>query len=216
MDIEKTENFLKSKYKRTQFTGADEDIWPPAKPKFFTNITLVHHKTKQKSKKEIHAMAKYRSRGDVNTMSRLPDSQTRLLSLRRSMWHHSMGVADEYLACNKISKNIEEIFRPLNADEISPSQQFVLIEGVPGIGKTYLCKEIAYQWSQGKVLTETKLLFLLLACEQMIQSLKQVKDMVRHCCHLESEETVEQLLPFYWMDMMNCQRSFQLIIRSLT
>jgi len=54
-----------------------------------------------------------------------------------------------------------------------------------------LCKEIAYQWSQGKVLTETKFLFLLLACEQTIQSLKQVKDMIRHYCHLESEETVD-------------------------
>jgi len=102
LDIEKTENFLKNKYKRTQFTGADEDIWPPAKPKFFTNITLVHHKNKQKSKKEIHAMVKCRSRGDVSTMSRLPDSQTHLLSLRQSMRHHSTGVADEYLASAKI------------------------------------------------------------------------------------------------------------------
>ncbi|XP_065894687.1 protein NLRC5-like [Dysidea avara] len=40
------------------------------------------------------------------------------------------------------------------------SPQVVLIEGIAGIGKTILSKEIAYQWATKKMLTDTKLLFL--------------------------------------------------------
>ena len=37
----------------------------------------------------------------------------------------------------------------------------ILIEGAPGIGKTVLAKEIAYQWANGEILKQCKLLFLL-------------------------------------------------------
>ena len=37
----------------------------------------------------------------------------------------------------------------------------ILIEGAPGIGKTVLAKEIAYQWANGEILQKNKLLFLL-------------------------------------------------------
>ena len=36
----------------------------------------------------------------------------------------------------------------------------VFIEGAPGIGKTALAKEIAYQWAKNELLTSKKLLLL--------------------------------------------------------
>ena len=48
--------------------------------------------------------------------------------------------------------------------EKSPKQ--ILIEGVPGIGKTFLCKYIAYQWAKNEILCDYQLLFLLFLGEK--------------------------------------------------
>ena len=70
MDLDNTEIPLKEHYQSTQFTGADEEVWPlwSDKPKLFTSVALVHHKNKGKSKKEISAMARSKSKGDIYTM----------------------------------------------------------------------------------------------------------------------------------------------------
>ena len=44
------------------------------------------------------------------------------------------------------SKDISELF-----PTASTSSYFILIEGVPGIGKTVLSKEITYQWAKNKL-----------------------------------------------------------------
>jgi len=184
-----TEKRLKEHYQETQFTGPDEEIWPPwpDKPKLFTNIALVHHKNKGKSKKEVRAMANSRSKGDINTMPRMPQ-RSRLSSLRQNMRRPSTEMTAEYLAHNTINKNIADIFRPVND---SPSPRVILIDGAPGIGKTYLCKEIAYQWSQGQILTNKRFLFLFRARDPRLQSLKKVKDLVTLCCRdFENEESL--------------------------
>ena len=54
------------------------------------------------------------------------------------------------------SKDISELF-----PTASTSSYFILIEGAPGIGKTVLSKEIAYQWAGNKLLTFKKLVILL-------------------------------------------------------
>ena len=47
------------------------------------------------------------------------------------------------------TNRISDIFQPFkknNSSCIIP--KFILIEGAPGMGKTILCKEIAYQWAK--------------------------------------------------------------------
>ncbi|XP_065903604.1 protein NLRC3-like isoform X2 [Dysidea avara] len=194
MKLINTEKYLKEQYQETRFTGPDEEIWPPwpDKPKLFTSIALVHHKNKGKSKMEVSAMARSRSKGDVNTMPKMPQ-RPRLLSLTQNMRCPSADLTAEYLAHNTIIKNIADIFRPVDTTEDSPSPRVILIDGAPGIGKTYLCKEIAYQWSQGQILTDKRFLFLLRAHDPSIQSLKQVKDLVALCCDFENEETLNSI-----------------------
>jgi len=99
----------------------------------------------------------------------------------------------EYLSQNNVTKAIVEIFKPLDDNEGMSSPRVILIDGAPGIGKTYLCKEIAYQWSQGQILTEKRFLFLLRAHEQSVQQLKEVKDLIKYCCHLECEESIDDI-----------------------
>ena len=193
MDLANTEVCLKEHYRNTRFTGADEEIWPlwPDKPKLFISIALVHHKNKGKSKKEVSAMARSKSKGDINTIPKTPHRSC-LLSLRQNMRCHSTDLTAEYLANNTINKNIADIFKPVDD---SPSPRVILIDGAPGIGKTYLCKEIAYQWSQGQILTHKRFLFLLHAHDPRLQSLKHVKNLVALFFELENEDTIDMI---YW------------------
>jgi len=186
--IVNTENHLKEYYQETRFTGPDEEVWPPwpDKPKLFTNIALILHKNKGKSNKEVIAMARSRSKGEISTMPRSL-KRSRLTSLRQNMRCPSAEMTTEYLAHNTINKNIADIFRPVND---APSPRVILIDGAPGIGKTYLCKEIAYQWSQGQILMDKRFIFLLHSRDPKLQSLKQVKDLVALCCDFENEETL--------------------------
>jgi len=63
------------------------------------------------------------------------------------------GTPEEKDCEPSISSYIEEIFHH--------EKKVILIEGAPGIGKTTLCKEIAFRWAKGEQLTSCKLLLLL-------------------------------------------------------
>ncbi|XP_065902517.1 ribonuclease inhibitor-like [Dysidea avara] len=139
-------------------------------------------------------MARSRSNGDINTMPKMPQGSC-LISLKQNMRCHSTELTAEYLAHNTIIKNIADIFRPVvstDSEDLHPPR-VILIDGALGIGKTYLCKEIAYQWSQGQILTDKRFLFLLHAHDPRLQSLKHVKDLVALFCELENEETIDMI-----------------------
>jgi len=75
-------------------------------------------------------------------------------------------------------KDICDLFAPF--DNFSPF--VILIEGAPGIGKTVLSKEIAYQWSNHAILTSVKLLFLLFLRDPQIKAVINVESLVRYFC----------------------------------
>ena len=102
---------------------------------------------------------------------------------------YPLKVAEEFLKCNNIIKNIGDIFQSTNS-------KITLIEGAAGIGKTYLCKEIAYQWSQEQLLIEKKLLFLLLLRKREVQSLNSVKDLVAYSCKQANKETIKSITKY--------------------
>jgi len=163
--------------------------WPPNKPKCFSNITLVYHKDKVKSKNEIYAIATVKTKGAFSTLHR-ESSRPRDFSLKRlqNIKHQSLELAEEYLKQNVFFKDVTRIFKLVNPSENKSCM--ILIDGAPGIGKTYLCKEIAYQWSKRQLLTERKLLFLVFLHEQRMHSLKSIKDLTRYCCQMENEKTI--------------------------
>ena len=86
-----------------------------------------------------------------------------------------------------MTKNVSDIFLPIVLSDGSSVDLYVLIEGAPGIGKTVLAKEIAYQWANNELLRSNKLLLLVLLRE----------------CHQTQLKSIENLLQFVFKnDMM--------------
>ena len=61
-----------------------------------------------------------------------------------------------------------------------PSSYFLLIEGAPGIGKTVLSKEIAYQWAKNTLLKFKKLVFLLFLRDPDIKNLSSLESLIEY------------------------------------
>ena len=89
-------------------------------------------------------------------------------------------------AKNRVTKNINDIFaadpNDLTETNISLTEipKRILIEGAPGIGKTVLAKEIAYQWAINEILTEIKIVFLLYLRDPQLQEIKSTKELVEY------------------------------------
>ena len=70
------------------------------------------------------------------------------------------------------SKSIAEIF--------SNDMQFILIEGAPGIGKTVLSKEIAYQWAHNTLLKHKRFIFLLFLRDPKLKIINTLEDLMAY------------------------------------
>ena len=56
----------------------------------------------------------------------------------------------------------------------------ILIEGAPGVGKTTFSGEFCHEWSQGKLLSDHKLLVLLPLRDNRVKSARNVSDLFQH------------------------------------
>ena len=85
---------------------------------------------------------------------------------------------------------ISNIFQPYkNNDGSTTIPKYILIEGAPGMGKTTLCKEIAYQWSEHSLLKDSELLFLIYLHDPAIKRINQLKDLVHYQHNFDEEDT---------------------------
>ena len=58
--------------------------------------------------------------------------------------------------------------------------RLILIEGAPGVGKTTFSGEFCHKWSQGKLLSDHKLLVLLPLRDNRVKSARNVSDLFQH------------------------------------
>ena len=63
---------------------------------------------------------------------------------------------------------------------MTPCPCIILVEGVPGIGKTILPKEIAFQWANKTILRDKKLLFLLFMRDPQVKNISDVQSLVKY------------------------------------
>ena len=86
------------------------------------------------------------------------------------------------------TNDISEIFQ--HGKDVEAHNKIILILGVPGIGKTILSKEIAYQWAINKLVSEKEIVLMLFLRDPNITKIKVLKDLV-HYFYGFSEDTVK-------------------------
>jgi len=156
--------------------AVDEDTWPPTRPKRFLPLLLIHHQCEYTLKQSTTLAAVLHSGGVDNITSKGEIPKYSPLTKQQSM--------AELFAESKITKKISEIFAPL---ENSSSSQFILIEGLPGIGKSLLLQEIACKWSDRELLTNFKLVLLIRLRDPALQGISTISKLLHHLCW-EGEE----------------------------
>ena len=72
----------------------------------------------------------------------------------------------------------DEIGHPRWTSDKQP--RLILIEGAPGVGKTTFSGEFCHEWSQGKLLSDHKLVVLLPLRDNRVKSARNVSDLFQH------------------------------------
>ncbi|XP_065896269.1 NACHT, LRR and PYD domains-containing protein 12-like [Dysidea avara] len=89
------------------------------------------------------------------------------------------------------TKNISDIFVPvISAGGSIKDPNLILIEGAPGIGKTVLAKEIAFQWANNKLLSSKKFLFLIFLRECNVNRIVSVESFVQYAVKSSTSEMI--------------------------
>ena len=146
-------------------SAVDEDSWPPNKPKDYIPLLLVHHQ-------------------DQHTFEQATALQL-AGSIQLGTLHSKHYPQDSYqslkevLDNSKTTKQLIDIVAPLQANG---DAQFVLIEGLPGIGKSLLLQEIAYNWAKGKLLQNFKIVLLIQLRSPAVQQVSLVADLFQLIC----------------------------------
>ena len=121
-------------------------------------------------------MAKLMHSGEITSLAEVKVNQSSITHYPKLNSHNTL---QEILDVTSVTKELEEILAPLeNNDEPS----FILIEGAPGIGKSVLLKEIAYQWGKNHLLKMFKIVLLLFLRDPILQQIKSIPDLLQHFC----------------------------------
>ena len=162
---------LKEMSKNSRYKAdLNDDNLPVATPKHFTSVALIHHKGKR-TKREVLAIANLQKRGNFD-LDKI----------------HTDG---EYFKQSNCSKNISDIFAKVKcADGTTKCPGIILIEGVPGIGKTVLSKEIVFQWAKGQLLSDHALVFLIPLRDPESQKINSVESFINYFGYTQVTEYI--------------------------
>ena len=113
----------------------------------------------------LHALV--HERNDLNKFTTKPEE---VISLLNPVPKHSESLED-----SAVTKGIFSFF------EGHDNPKYIIIEGVPGIGKTCLVKHISYLWAEEQipVLQNFKLLLLLFLQDPVVQQMSELKQLLQ-------------------------------------
>ena len=183
-------NHSRSVYKKTRFNPSGAE-WPPNQPKLVVSVALIHYKG-SRTQQELFEIVTMHKEG-TPAIDKFTSSANQEPSAKKPRLDYS-----------RVTKNITDIFAadPTDPTETGTSStecpKRILIEGAPGIGKTVLAKEIAYQWATNEILTEIKIVFLIYLRDPQLQSITTTKQLVEYmsmgCLDDEQITTFNQYL----------------------
>ena len=168
---------LETRYIMTRFS-TDKDTWPPQQSKHFTTLAFIYHKN-ERTQREVITIAKASQSGHIDDIMQAAGS-----------CENNTTLEDYDLEGSSATKDISEFLAPFDHSDGSQPQT-ILIEGAPGIGKSFLLKHIAYMWAKKHVLSSSKLLFLLCLRDPAVQKMSSVNDLVNYFC--KQEKTASSL-----------------------
>ena len=98
------------------------------------------------------------------------------MSLTDQSRHSHSEVLQMHLKQSKVTKSISELLMVLESPDTNP--RTLLIEGAPGIGKTYLLKYISFEWANDRMLKSEQFVFLLCLRDPAVQTMTSIHDLV--------------------------------------
>ena len=146
------------------------EIWTSHQPEHIANVSVICYNERHATFKQVEDMAKEMHRGNLNISS-------------------SQRVSD-----------ISDIFDPNRSqDKDFPctTPNVILIEGVPGIGKTILSREIAFQWACKDLLSNTLLLFLVHLRDLQIPQITSLEQFVCYTTKFSSNSKLVKAVVDY-------------------
>ena len=168
---------LQDSYIRERNQG---EIWEsPYHPKHIANVSLICYDERHATLKQVEAIAKEAYSGNINTDFGSPEQSS-----------------ERYISGCKRTSCISDIFEPDISDKRLPciTPKVILIEGAPGIGKTILSREIAFQWACEKLLSHVHLLFLVLLRDPQISKIKSLDQFV--CYVIKSTSNTKHIIDY--------------------
>ena len=169
---------LEKIYIATRF-NTDKNTWPPQQSRHFTTLAFIYHKN-ERTQREVITIAKASQSGHID-------------DIMQAAGDCDFSSEDYDLEGSRTTKDISELLAPLDHPDDCQSQT-ILIEGAPGIGKSFLLKHIAHLWGKKLVLTSSKLLFLVCLRDPAVQKMSSLNDLVDYFCkHEKATSNLRQI-----------------------
>ena len=101
----------------------------------------------------------------------------------------NMHLKGNFTESGKITTDIADIFKSV---ECNDNPYTLLIEGVPGIGKTILSKEIVFQWAKGKLLKNETLVCLIYLRDPKVKTLNNFESFINYISYSRVSKDIAQ------------------------
>ncbi|XP_065884351.1 protein NLRC5-like isoform X2 [Dysidea avara] len=164
----------------------DEDRWPPEQPEEYTPLVLIQHQ-EHRTKEQVKEVAKLAQTGDIDLVTTGASGQLALKHHCKLDTAGSHKILRHVINTSTVTTNVVEILTTL---EETDGKRFVLIEGAPGIGKSFLLKHIACQWGKKLLLTMFKIVFLVCLRDPNIQQVQSINELLSYLCGGHSNDKI--------------------------
>ena len=155
----------------------DRNTWPPEQLKTFAPLLYIYYQGHQ-TKEQVSEIAKLMCTGSITTITNHDLSANENLCNNEKLC--------KVLNSSTTTKEIESILTPL---ENGIESCLILVEGSPGIGKSFLLKEIAYRWGKKQLLQKFELVLLLCFRDPSLQQVSSVNDLLQLFCRGDKDAT---------------------------
>ena len=140
-----------------------QDKWAPYQPKHYTTLALIH--VEEHTKTNVISVTK-----DLVRKGKIEVKEN-----ENVIKCHNDDI-------NYQNRSISEIF----SNYLSTGRNLILIEGVPGVGKTVLSKEIAFQWAKNALLVHKVFVLLLVLRDRNLKAVNTLESLMEHIFRTES------------------------------